>query len=316
MLALGIDIGGTDIKMGLVDEAGKVTALCRFPTEARGSDPQPVLDRIVTHAGQVMAQAGLPLIGIGVSTHGFIDDARRGPIVCQNTPALTGVDLKGLLENHFHLPTIVNNDLTAHMLAEYTYGSGRGVRRFLCMALGTGLGAGVMLNGQPVRLIGGKPGDTGRIIIEPDAEETCVYGVRGSAEALIGTPNIERLAQRAYGRAVPAHDVIAAARDGSDATAIAIMTQIGAYLGETLASLCSLFLPDRVALTGGTAEAGPVLLRACRQRFDELVGEFHDLIARTAGDYYGGVEIVLGTMRGETGVIGATVELFQQQTPR
>ncbi len=227
-------------------------------------------DRIVAHAGEVMAQADLLLIGIGVSTHGFIDDARRGPLVCQNTPALTGVNLKGLLENHFHLPTIVNNDLTAHMLAEYTYGSGRGVRRFLCMALGTGLGAGVMLNGQPVRLIGGKPGDTGRIIIEPGAEETCVYGVRGSAEALIGTPHIERLAQRAYGRAVAAHEVIAAARDGSDATAVAIISQIGACLGQTLASLCSLFLPgqgrfdrgDRRSRAGAPARLPPALRRA------------------------------------------------------
>jgi glucokinase len=310
--ALGIDIGGSFTKIGLVDPAGNVTMFRRIPTTAQGHDPAPFLATLLANARAVFETAPDAIIGIGISTHGYIDDARRGPIVCANTPALRGVNLRDTLSEAFDLPTIVNNDLTSHALAEYQFGSGRGSRRFLCLAIGTGLGAGVVINGQALRFIGGKAGDTGRVIIDPGGP-TDVYGARGSAEALCGVPGIERLAHAAYGHAVPAHEVIRAAREQSDDRAVGVMSQIGRYLGETLATLCSIYLPDKVALTGGTAEAGPVLRDACRQRFDELVSDYHRAIMDMAPDFYTGVEIVLGEMRGETGMVGAAVEIFQAQ---
>jgi glucokinase len=228
-----------------------------------------------------------------------------------NTPALHAVDLKTPLENWFELPVVVNNDLTAHALAEYTYGSGRGARRFLCLAIGTGLGAGVIVDGEPLRFVGGCAGDTGHVILEPGGPP-CSSGCRGCAEALCGVPGLERLAFQAYGKAVPAHEVISAARLGDDPLAVSVMTRIGRYLGQALASLSVIYLPDRIALTGGTAEAGPLLLEAVRKRFEELVGDYHHTFARLGGDFYSGVEIVLGENRGETGVIGAAVELLRR----
>jgi glucokinase len=310
VLAAGIDIGGSYTKIGLVSVEGEVFAFRRIMTAARGNDAGPFLADVVGHVRELCAEAVTPPVGIGISTHGYIDAARLGPIVCANTPALRGVNLRGLFETGFGLPVVVNNDLTAHSLAEYHYGSGRGARRFLCMAMGTGLGAGVIFNGQALRFIGGKAGDTGRVIVEPDGPPD-VYGARGSAEALCGLPGIERLARQVYGHPVAAHDVIGAAREGTDPRAVQVMQQIGAYLGHALATLCSIYLPDRVALTGGTAEAGAVLLEACRRRFDELVADYHRALAEFAPDFYSGVEIVLGEMRGETGMVGAVVEIFQ-----
>jgi predicted NBD/HSP70 family sugar kinase len=89
------------------------------------------------------------------------------------------------------------------------------------------------------------------------------------------------------------------------------MSQIGVYVGELLASLSHLFLPERIALVGGTARAGAVLLEAARGRFEELVGDYHRLFASCSGGYYNGVEIVLGSLEGETGVIGSVVDLFR-----
>lgn len=309
-VALGIDIGGSNTKLGLVNARGELRAFRRFPTEARGRDPGPFLDQLFAHADAVMAEAGGAVIGVGVSTHGYIDDARNGPVVCGNTPALAGVNLRGLLAERYRLPAVLNNDLIAHALAEYRFGSGRGVRRFLGVAVGTGLGAGVIINGAPLRYFGGQAGDTGRIILEPGGP-TCVYGVSGSAEALCGVPGIERLARERYGRDVPAHAVIAAARAGNDPIAAGVMAQIGAYLGHALAIWSVLFMPERAAITGGTAEAGPVLLEACRRRFGELIGGYHRTVAAMAGETPRDVEIVLGEMRGETGVVGAVVELFE-----
>jgi glucokinase len=309
-LALGIDIGGTHTKIGLVNPAGEISALRRITTDARGTDPGPYLISLIETARAVLAEGREPLIGVGLSAHGHWDDARRTSVLCENTPALQGLEMAAILEDAFGLPVVINNDLTAHALAEYVYGSGAGARRFMVMAIGTGLGVGVIVNGEPLRYIEGTPGDSGRIILEPDAPPD-VLGVRGSAEGLCGVAGIERLAAERYGREMRAYDVIQSARKGDDPVAAAIMTQVGTYLGRALALLSPIFLPNRIALTGGTTEAGPVLLEAVRRQFDAWMGDYHRTLAREAPAYYSEIEIVIGEMRGETGVVGAVVELFQ-----
>jgi glucokinase len=308
--ALGFDIGGTNTKLGLVNLAGDISDFSHFPTNATGPSATPFLHSLVEHLTSLLNQAEGEVIGIGASVHGWTDDARTGPILCFNTPALHGVNLKQIIHDEFKLPVVINNDLTAHALAEYTFGSGRGTHRFLCLAMGTGLGAGVVVNGKPLRYVGGCAGDNGHIIIEPGGP-VCSTGCKGCAEALCGVSGIERLGKSRYGHDITAQKIISAARDGNDPIAAGIMRQIGGYIGQLLASLSVTYLPDRIALTGGTVEAGQVLLEAVKERFDELVGDYHRNFARMGGDYYNGVDIVLSEMRGETGVVGASVELIQ-----
>jgi predicted NBD/HSP70 family sugar kinase len=134
-------------------------------------------------------------------------------------------------------------------------------------------------------------------------------GCRGCAEALCGVPGIERLARERLGRDVPAHEVISGARAG-EPSCVAVIEQIGAWLGQTLATLCSIYLPDRVALSGGVSEAGLPLLAACERRFRELVGDYHKQSIALSGQFYTGVTFVMAEMRGQTGVVGAVAELF------
>lgn len=305
-LALGIDIGGTNTKLALVTPAGELGEVHRMPTAAHGSDPAPFFARLYDLIDPVLAEADV--IGIGVSTHGAIADDRSGPVACNNTPALRGVNMRGLLAERYDLPVILNNDLTAHTLGEYHFGTGQGSRHFMAMAIGTGLGAGIIINGEPLRFVYGNAGDTGRLILEPDGPPD-VYGVRGSAEALCGVPGIERLARENYGWNTDARTVISAARVGSDERATAIMAQIGMYLGTTLANLALLFYPDRIALTGGTAAAGEVLRAACQRQFDALLGDYYYTVTGLMDESFRQAEIVLGG-GGETGILGAVVELF------
>jgi glucokinase len=308
--AIGIDIGGTNTKIGLIHRTGKILGFQSFPSETKGDDPSNFLRRVEDNIWQILEKAEETPLGIGFSVHGYLTSDGKGPLICYNTPALMGFNLHDWARQRFGYPVIINNDLIAHTLAEYTFGSGRGARRFMSLAIGTGLGAGVIIDGKPLRIIGGTTGDPGRVILDPAGPE-CVYGVKGSAEALCGVPHIERLASERYGYPVYANEVISAARRGDDPIAVEVIQQIGSYLGLWLASLCALFLPDRVALTGGTAEAGSILLEACQKRFEEAAGKYHQILASWAGDYYRGVEIVLGEKRYETGVLGAVVELFQ-----
>jgi len=307
---LGIDIGGTNTKLGLVQPDGTIRESRKIRTDANGDSPDGYFSRLFVALDGYFSHGDV--VGIGISSHGEVDRERRRPIICPNTPALRNVDLRGALEQRYHLPVVMNNDLIAHALGEYFFGCGGGIERFMCMAIGTGLGAGMIVAGKPLIIEGGNSGNTGLIILDPTAPRDS-NGIRGSAEGLIGVPGIERLAQERYGRAVTAHEVIAAAKNGSDPTAEAIMAQIGAWLGQTLASLSVIFYPQRIALTGGTAAAGAVLLDACRQQFDILVGDFFRDLAANTGGHFKDVEIVLGAGGSETGVKGAAVELFQQR---
>jgi len=308
-LALGIDIGGTNTKVGLVDGSGNIFNFQAFPTQAKGSDPQPFLDKLTVTAGNILESCTEEVTGIGVCFHGYIDDEQRGPLICENTPALRGFDFQSWLGKKHTIPVIVSNDLASHAMAEYWFGSGRGTRRFMTLAVGTGIGVGVVIDSKPLRFLGGTSGNTGRIILEPGGPE-CAYHVSGSAEALCGTANIERLAEKYYGKKVSAYEVIKAAKEGSDSKAVEIIEQIGEYLGWTLASLCTIFLPEKVALTGGTSQAGYVLLNSCRERFEELLAEYLLIFKETSGGIYGSVEIVLSEYRGESGIVGAVIELL------
>jgi glucokinase len=309
---LGIDIGGTNTKLGLVQASGEIQFSGKIPTEAKGTNPDIFFSLLFTATDKLINAANdSQLLGIGVSAHGEVDRERRRPIIAGNTPALRNVDVRGTIEARYGLPVVMNNDLTAHALGEYYFGCGNGIERFMCMAIGTGLGAALIVDGKPLIIDGGNSGNTGLIILDPDAPRDN-SGIRGSAEGLCGVAGIERLAREQYGRSVSAHDVITAAHTGNDPIAEAIMKQIGAWLGQTLASLSVIFYPHRIALTGGTASAGTVLLDACRGRFDDLVGDFfRDLAANTGGNFKD-VDIVLGDGGSETGLLGAAVEIFQQ----
>jgi glucokinase len=309
---LAFDVGGTSTKIGLVAPDGTISHLRRIPTDAHGSDPSPFVLRLLAELDALLTDADGDLLGIGASMHGEIDDQRRGPVIAGNTPALRGFDMRGALEARFRLPVSLHNDLTAHGLGELHFGVGKGVERFMCVAAGTGLGAVMLVDGAPIITLGGNSGNTGLIILDPNGHMDS-NGIRGSAEALCGVPGIERLAAAQYGHALPAHDVIARARSGDDPAAVRVMTQIGTWLGQMLASLSVIYYPHRAALTGGTSAAGRVLLEACRAEFERLVGAFFDDLAANTGGQFRDVEIVLGEGGAETGLKGAAVELLRTQ---
>ncbi len=309
--ALGVDIGGTSTKIALISALGEIVTIHHIPTITQNGSPATYLESLVENCRAILQHAEMEIIGIGISILGPQSDNRTGPFASANAPWLVGINFRALMEDQFGLPVVVNNDLTAHALAEYYFGSGRGIDRLLCMAIGTGIGAGMIINGEPIRLWGGTAGDCGRCVIDPESEFTDGTGVIGSIEALCGVTAIEIMAKQGYERDVPARDVITAAALGEDEIAVSIVRQVGEYLGQGLAIIYPIFFPDRIVLTGGTSEAGSALLEPCRKRFLEIIGSFIDSLKKAAPSIHSDVEIVLSELRGNTGVLGATVELFQ-----
>jgi glucokinase len=311
-IALGFDIGGSTTKVGLVSRSGKILAIEKTPTDVEVIGLDKFLEKFLALLQNVLAQTGRPVVGIGGTFLGWIDEARSGPYLCINAPTLHGLNLRRILDEQFRLPVLLIDDSNAHALAEYSYGTGQGCRRFMNLAMGTGLSAAVILYGKPLQFTCGCAGDTGHIILRPGGP-SCSAGCKGCGEALIGVVGIERLALEKYGAPVSARRVIELAQAGSDHIATAVIREIGGYAGELLASLSHIFLPERISLSGGTANAGETLLRAVQERFEYLVGDYHRLYASRSGGYYNGVEIVLGKLKEETGLIGATVGLFEDR---
>lgn len=304
--AIGIDIGGTFTKIALVNQQGEISRLQRLRT-ASHAGVENYLNSLEEIISTFLVEKPT---GIGITIPGFLSSDGRMALYNPNTPALEKLDFVGWLAP-FGLPVRTEQDLNASALSEYFFGSGQGSKRFMATPIGTGVGVGMIIDGEVLRFTGYTTGDAGHIIIEPDGPQ-CTGGCRGCAEALVTIPAIERdaLALIENGMAdslksllsegrVAAQDVIRLARVG-DPAAVRIMTRIGERLGLWLASLAPIFLPDRIALCGGIAEAGDFLLEACRQRFYHLAGV----------EYARGCEVVFGTFRGLAGVVGAAAPLL------
>jgi glucokinase len=302
-LAVGIDIGGTHTKIGLISASGRIIDYQSIPSDLQSNDPRPFLE----NANGVVEGFtwGYPVKGIGISLCSLINKDHNGALLSVNAPALNNLNIQTEFEDTFDLPVQVINDVNAYALAEANFGTAKEVERFLCLGLGTGLTIAALDHGRVLETWGGVSADAGRIVLEPEGKVMCKGRVRGSAEALCGTAYIESLAREKYGRVVQAREVIAASRHDQDPLANEIMAEIGEHAGHLLALLSPIFFPQMILITGGTAEAGEVLFTAIRRRYRALIGDYiESLFALESGEARP-VQILKGALGPEAAMIGA-----------
>jgi glucokinase len=264
---LAVDIGGSGVRATCLPAQGPVVEL---PLErALGRDE--LLQRVVAAAEVAASVAGTRPEAGAVAIPSFAGvDGRVG--VCPNLPALEGVDLAGVLAPLCATITVVP-DVAAATLAEARRGSGRGVGRFLCVVLGTGVNAGATVQGRLVETAFGCLGDAGHVIVSEDGPE-CSCGGRGCLEAICSGYALAR--DGAELGLADARAVVAAAREGGEASVL--VERAGRALGRAIATWSVLLAPDRVAAAGGLAAAGEALLGPARAELQRvgvpyLVGE-------------------------------------------
>jgi glucokinase len=306
--AIGVDIGGTVTKIALVQADGVILHQENIPTGSHTA-PEKYLARLKEILQEIAFGDQARPAGIGLALPGFLSPDRHEITFNPNTPELVGIDFFHLLQP-LGLPLHIEQDLNVPLVAEYHLGAGKGSHRCMSASIGTGLGAAVILNGRLLDFSSHTIGDSGHIILDPDGP-TCMVGCHGCGEALISVPAVERVALRMVAELdfpppwaamkdgkIPARNVIKACQVG-DPLAIMILSEIGTWLGQWLASLAPIFLPDTVVLCGGVAEAGEPLRAACERRFLEI-----------AGPEYTHCTIKLGSFKGLAGVIGAALPLL------
>ncbi|MCJ7660666.1 MAG: ROK family protein [Anaerolineales bacterium] len=270
---IGIDIGGTAAKMGVVSESGEVLQRKEVPIQHDQAAEILIenIDLKIDHLVRWSGTKNLPLMGLGVSVCGYLDQAGER-LDYINIHALDNFPLKDHLEHKHGIPAILDNDMNCGALGEYYFGAGKGVDRLMVMTIGFGIGMGVIVDGDVVRTNSGTTGNPGHIIVEPDGPY-CTSGCRGCLEAVASSDPISRMAENlarsqrktlladklaARGSLTP-EDLFHAAEEG-DEPAQRIWEQVGTWLGRGLIGWVEIFGPQVVLVGGGVANAGHWLL--------------------------------------------------------
>ena len=282
---VGIDIGGTKLATVVADKDGNILQKVRKPTESE-KGPDRAVQLLLEMVDEVLHLEGLQredISGIGVSCGGPLD-TKTGIIYSPpNLPGWDALPLKEMIESEFHIPTVIENDANASALAETKFGAGRGYDYVLYMTMSTGIGGGIIAQGEIYHGANDSAGEVGHQILLPDGP-LCGCGKYGCLEALCSGPSIARRAQEAITdqphtkildladgqiTRVRSEHVLQAARDG-DALAIALVEETAYYMGWGIANLVNILNPQIVLLGTIAVAAGDLLLDPIRRTAAEM----------------------------------------------
>lgn len=276
--AIAIDVGGTKISWAVIDETFDLKRLRQSPTPSTEPEIIRTLERIIDEA-----LADNTLVGAGIGIAGLVDHA-AGTIVAAPNLALSGSNLIERLCARFEVPIRIDNDANLAVLGELCRGAGVGKRDFIGLTIGTGLGGGVVIDGRLWRGHKGAAAEFGHIIVDPGGP-VCGCGNRGCLETKASGTAIERLAKEAVvtkpdstlSRSVGGDpDIITgpavalAARSG-DSEALAVLREVGRWLGLGIGSLINVFDPELVVLGGGVASSLDIVVETIAAEIDRVV---------------------------------------------
>jgi glucokinase len=278
-LTIGIDVGGTKVLGGVVDESGNILEKARRDTPRQGGE----------ELTKTIAEVALDLMrnhkvaAVGVSAAGFVSSDRKTMLATPNIAGWNGVNLDAELTKLIGTDVVIENDGNAAAWGEAIFGAGRGEAQMLMLTIGTGIGSGIVVNGQLHRGAYGIAGEIGHMRVVPEGH-LCGCGARGCfeqyasgsglmrhvREAIAATPDIARnLLALGDGtiEGLKGHHVTEAARAG-DVVALAAFNTTAQWLGAGIASLSVILDPAIVVIGGGVVDAGEILLEPTRSNME------------------------------------------------
>lgn len=280
---MGVDIGGTNTVFGIVDTRGKVIASSSIKT-GKHNRFEDYLDELYTEANRLIESADavdkIHGIGIGAPNANYYTGTIEDGV---NLPWPSPIPLAQLVSEKFGIPVAVTNDANAAALGEMTYGAARGMKDFIMITLGTGVGSGIVINGQVVYGHDGFAGELGHVTVKRNNGRLCGCGRTGCLEAYCSATGVARTAREFLeARSEPSllrnldidsitsKDVYDAAIAG-DQLAKDIFNYTGTILGEALADMVVFSSPEAFVLFGGLAKSGELLMKPLRDALDKNV---------------------------------------------
>ncbi len=308
---IGIDVGGTNVKIALVDSNGKIGYSDTIPTRAEMGYEYTV-NNMKQAIRDLLTETKLSpkdIEGIGFGLPGQVDFKSGIVRLITNIPGWVEIPLAKMIEDEFHIPTRIDNDVRCAALGELNFGAGKGCENLICITVGTGIGSGLIVNGKLVRGASNAAGEIGHIKLQMHDGPICGCGDTGCLEAFASGPSIVAMAEEyimggkstKYREMANGNDItpfiVAEAAKAGDAVARRIYTKMGEYIGIGLASVVNLLNPEKIIIGGGVAGAGDIL-------FTPLKETLKKRSMKIAGDT---VEVVPAQLGNTAGVIGASL---------
>ncbi len=280
-LAIGIDIGGTGTKFGIVDRVGNVLFSSEMSTR-KHAEVETFIDELYNHLSDLIAKAGgvgrMKGIGVGAPNGNYYTGTIE---YAPNLPWKGIIPLAKMIEDKFKLPVTLTNDANAAAIGEMMYGAAKGMNDFIMITLGTGVGSGIVANGKLVYGHDGFAGELGHTIIIPDGRMHEGTGKKGSLESYASATGVrlttlellEKSDQPSWLRNVPVDEIDSkkvydAAMEG-DELAKSIFEYTGKILGLALANFVMFSSPEAIVLFGGLTKAGDLILKPTRESMEE-----------------------------------------------
>lgn len=276
-LTLGIDFGGTSVKIGVVRGDEVIGEIVRIPTR-KHNGPDALIGAIVEEIVQ-LRETYPKIAAIGIGVPGAVDFENGVTYNLTNVPGWANVPLRDIVSEKTELPTILENDANCAAYAEFRCGVGQGYRNVVVVTLGTGVGGGLILNGELYRGSQFAAGEIGQMSIDYDGVEG-PYGNWGALERYVGHQQITEIAVRRFreaGREIRedncSPEALAKAAYSGDEIAHQVWSVVARYLGSSLASVVYLLNPDAIIVGGGVSYAGDVLFDPLKERVHSMLSE-------------------------------------------
>lgn len=313
--AIGIDLGGTYVKLALVDSGGRLFHRAAQST-ADYEGKKSLIEAIANEVDKILKAARLArkdLLGIGIGVPGLVDFKRGFIYDLTNVAGWKNVPLKKILEKRLKARVLVDNDVNLMALGEYRFGAGRGARNLVCLTLGTGVGGGIIIGGELYRGSSSVAGEIGHMPLKEDGL-ACNCGSFGCLERYVGNrfivdeiksrikgardTEIGRLVKGDFSSITP--EVISDAAKRGDRLAIDFWHEVGRRIGTTLSGVINLLNPEKIIIGGGMANAGKILFRSIRDTVNERAMPIPKRI----------VKIIKARLGTDAGIVGAAALFF------
>jgi len=299
---VGVDVGGTNIKLGLVSSQGKIVARSRLATKdfARKEKLIAALTDAIEDLIEVNGLPSKEISGIGIGLPGLIDPEKGLIHLLPNISNWRNVPLKKIIEKRLGILTCLENDVHLIALAEWQFGAGKGYENLICIALGTGVGSGLILNNALYRGEGFAAGEIGHIPLN-EVGPSCSCGGYGCFERYVGNQEITNASVKIFKKKLSPHDLGRLAAQG-DVRAIRLWQRIGTHIGNGLVGIVNFLNPRLIIIGGGVSNNFKYLAPTIRQIIKSRAMQVQKKM----------VKVVPARLGDDAGIIGAQVLVKEQ----
>jgi len=302
---VGVDVGGTNIKLGLVHPKGVVIARSHFPTKPFSASKKKLIGALAHEINKIITSQGLKfkdIEGVGIGLPGLVNYDTGIVRFLPNIPGWKNVPLKSILEKKIKLPVYIENDVKLITLAEWKFGAGRGVKNLVCLTLGTGVGSGLILDDRLYRGVANAAGELGHMPLN-EKGPACNCGGFGCFERYVGNRSLYALAEQIMNKKDLTTVTMFTLAEKGNAKALKFWKQAATHVGNGLVGIVNLLNPELIIIGGGISNNEkylfPTIKEVIKKRAMSLQGSLVKIKRAKFGD--------------DAGIIGAQVLVYNAQ---